>query len=535
MKKLIVGLAGFLMSLGLYAQSVDEGNRQLYYEQFNNAENTFQQVLQQQPANAYAWYGVVKAHLAQSELKAMMEKVQQAPASVQQEPWYMVAKGTALLANGDKAQATPLFQQAIAKTREKDAGILSAVADAHINSEMGEANMAIEMLHKAIKRDKKNPALHVMLGHAYRKAGNSSEAYKSYKQAIDYDQNYAAAYHQIADIFLSQKNEEMYMSYFDQALTADQNFAPTLEKLYAFYFYKDPARALDYYNRYIANGDRSDKQLYDLADLYYVNKKYDEAIAKANTIIAEKGDDVKPRIYKLAGYSYAALQDSAKAMGYMEKYFDASEDSSLLAKDFEMMGELMIAAGNPDDAADYLTKAVERAEEETNLYPVYRKLAHLAEARKDFAAEAKWMGKYFTDNDKATNVDLFKWALAHYRAEEYPQAAEVFTKYTDKYPDQPYGFYWLARSYAAQDSEMEEGLAVPHYHKLIEVLQQDASNPNYKNWMVEAYGFLAAYQANQQKNYTEAINYFQKVLELDPSNDEARKYIDILEKAGAGG
>lgn len=535
MKKLIVGLAGFLMTLGLGAQSVDVGNRQLYYEQYNNAEATFQNLVQQQPANAAAWQGLVKAHLAQGEVAEAMQKIQQAPAGIQQEPWFLVAKGTALMANGDKAAAAPLFQQAISKTREKDAGILAAVAEAHVITDAGDANHAVALMHKAIKRDKKNPYMHVMLGHAYRKAGNSSEAYKSYKQAIDYDENYAAAYHHIADIFLSQKNEDMYMQYFDEALTADQNFAPTLQKMYVYYFYKDPARALDYYNRYMVNADSHDERLYDLADLYYINKKYDEAIAKANAIVTEKGEEVKPRIYKLIGYSYAALEDSAKALAYMDKYFDQSEDSSLLAKDFEMMGELQLAAGNQEEAVDYLTKATERGDEDIDLYPTYKRLAAIAEANKDFVAQAKWMGKYYTDNDKATNVDLFKWALAHYRAEEYLKAAEVFTEYTNQYPDQSYGFYWLARSYAAQDSEMEEGLAVPHYKKLLEVLQQDTENPNYKNWAVEAYGFLAAYQANQEKNYAEAINYFQKVLELDPANDEARKYIDILEKAEAGG
>jgi lipoprotein NlpI len=48
--------------------------------------------------------------------------------------------------------------------------------------------------------------------------------------------------------------------------------------------------------------------------------------------------------------------------------------------------------------------------------------------------------------------------------------------------------------------------------------------------MVEAYGYLAAYEANTEKDYSEAIGYFEKILEVDPGNNDAEKYIAILEK-----
>ncbi|HEX6333600.1 MAG TPA: hypothetical protein VFZ78_05185, partial [Flavisolibacter sp.] len=53
---------------------------------------------------------------------------------------------------------------------------------------------------------------------------------------------------------------------------------------------------------------------------------------------------------------------------------------------------------------------------------------------------------------------------------------------------------------------------------------------NYKKWTIEAYGYLAAYEANTMKDYSEAIGYFEKLLEVDPGNESAKKYIEILEK-----
>jgi lipoprotein NlpI len=73
-------------------------------------------------------------------------------------------------------------------------------------------------------------------------------------------------------------------------------------------------------------------------------------------------------------------------------------------------------------------------------------------------------------------------------------------------------------------------MAIPVYEKLIEVLQKDTTDENYKKWIVEAYNYLAAYEVNTRKNFAQAINYFEKVLEVDPGNDDAQKYIGILEK-----
>ena len=106
----------------------------------------------------------------------------------------------------------------------------------------------------------------------------------------------------------------------------------------------------------------------------------------------------------------------------------------------------------------------------------------------------------------------------------------MFGLYAQKYPEQSFGYYWQAKSKALLDSGMKEGLAVPAYQKLISVLGKDTTDANYKKWTVEAYGYLATYEANKEKDYPEAVGYFEKMLEVDPTNEDAKKYIAILEK-----
>ena len=47
--------------------------------------------------------------------------------------------------------------------------------------------------------------------------------------------------------------------------------------------------------------------------------------------------------------------------------------------------------------------------------------------------------------------------------------------------------------------------------------------------MIEAYGYMAAYEANTQHDYEKAIDLFDKILQIDPENASAKKFIPILE------
>lgn len=515
----------------LHAQSLEQANQYLYHERYQSAEKAFHQILKQNPEDASAWYGLTKAYISQDKLNEARDTIQFAPPAVQSQPFYKVAYGGILLNEGEKDAASSYLKQALDDTREKNAAVLAAVAEAHLRSKNGNAEYAIDLLEKAIKRDKRNPHLYTLLGDVHRKLLNGTEAYKAYQRALNANDKHAAAYYQMGKIFVAQNNPKLYVDLFQKAIAADPDYAPALYELYYYEFNRDPAKAMEFYKEYVAKSDASLQREYDMTDLLYINKNYAQAVEKARHIIAREGENVKPRIYKLAGYSLAALKDTPQAITYMQTYFSTEADSNQIAKDYETMADLYASTGEKEDSAIvYYEKAIVLEKDSTVVYDTYKKLAELGKQLENHEAQANWLGKYYTGNDKATNVDLFNWALAWYRAEDYAMADSIFGMYTTKYPDQSYGYYWQAKSQALQDSLMEKGLAIPTYQKLIEVLQNDSANVNYKKWMIEAYGYLAAYEANTEKDYSESISYFEKVLEIDPENEDAKKYISILEK-----
>jgi tetratricopeptide (TPR) repeat protein len=530
MKRVIATILCFSGMISLQAQSVNDATQQLYYQRYESAEKDLSSILKQQPANQEALYWLTTTYIQQNKISQAHDLVQKAPATVFSTPLGELTAGTVFLVNGKKDSASIYFNEALKETKEKDPQILSAIARAEIEAPAGDASYAVDLLQKAIKRDKKNASYYVLTGDAYRKLSNGSEAYKQYQQAIQTDKAYAEAYHRIGEIFVSQKNPEMYLQYFTKAIEADPKYAPSLYKLYSYEFYHDAGKAKQYYQQYMNNSDVTPQRDYELADLMFINKEFPAAIAKAQAIISSQASNAQARLYKMIAYSYAELKDTSNAISYMQNYFNKEVDTNIIAKDAATMARFAASTHSDSLAMVYLEKATHLQKDSVALYDYYKQLAQYAANRKDFGAQANWLGKYYKGNTKATNLDLFTWGVAHFRAEEYPLADSVFDMYIQKYPAQSFGYYWEAKSKAAQDKDMKLGLAVPAYQKLAEILQQDTKDPNYQKWLVEAYGYLAAYQANTAKNYSEAVNYFRKVLEVDPNNEGAKKYITILEK-----
>lgn len=530
MNRLIILIIFLTSALFVSAQNMEVAYKHLENERLTSAASAFHEMLRSEAGNPEAWYGLTKTYLLQKDPASASDTLQNAPSAIRSEPFFMIASGSILLHKGEKEKAGSLFQNAIDETRGKNAGVMAAIAESHILSENGDAGYAIEMLEKAIKRDKKEERYYILLGDAYRKMHNGSMAYEAYRKALAQNDKSAVAYHRIGQIFLTQKNTDVYLENFRKSLAADPSFAPALYSMYVYELSRNAEKAMAYYKKYSANADYSIQIQYDFTDLLYLNKNYQEAIGRANLVLESEGEKVQPRIYKLFGYSYAALKDTTRALDYMQKYFLHQPDSEYVAMDFITTSSLYSALGQDSLAAILVEKAIPYEKDESKRYEYYHRLADLAKQRNDFAAQSRWLQSYYTGNETVTNLDLFNWGLASYRSENYMMADSVFGIYTSKYPEQSFGYYWQAKSKALQDSAMEKGIAVPSYEKLVEVLQKDTTDANYQKWLIEAYGYLAAYEVNSQKNYKKGIGYFKNILAVDPGNDDAIKYIGILEE-----
>jgi tetratricopeptide (TPR) repeat protein len=518
------------ISVAAMSQTIQDAKKSIYYERYATAKEQLQSIVKTDPANAEGWYLLSKAYIMSKDAAPLKQVLAQSPGDVKSAPFYKIAYGSYLLSAGNKDSARYYFDQALEKKGEKNPDYLSAIANAHIVTKTGDAAYAVQLLDKAIDRDKKDPALYTMLGDAHRKLGNGSEAYKVYSAGLDKDAKYAAGLYRMGKIFISQKNAEMYLKYFNQALEADSSYAPAFYEMYYHYYFTDPQKAMQYFKQYVAKSDPDKDNDVLYTDLLYLNKEYQAAINNAQQLLGKNNGDSMPRLYKLMAYSYLGMKDSSKAMPNMHLFFAKEVDSNKVAKDYEIMADLYVSAGKPDSAIAFYVKTVDLMKEQKDKFAFYKKLSDLYKDQKDYTNQGKYLGLFYTDNPKATNIDLFNWGIANFKGENYVQADTVFGTYIQKYPDQAFGYYWRARINSAMDSTMEKGAAIPWYKQLITMIEKDPANKTNKKWLIESYGYLAAYETNQVKDYKSATENLKKILAIDPENKDAQQYIAILEK-----
>ncbi len=530
MKKTGLLMGSLLLLKTLSAQQLDEGKSSYFHEHYEKAQHFFTQQLKGQPENAEAWYWLIKSYLADEEVQKAKDSFSLFPASQQQTPWFYLIQGNLLLSGSDSVKAVEPFQKAVDLSKKKDPQFYALAGADLVEAKHGNLSVALDYLEQAIKRDKKNAYVHLARGNAYRKLQNGGEAYKAYREAIDKDPGLAEAYYQLGKLFRSQQNKDLFLENFEKALTVDSTYAPAYYELYTYYIESDAGKALDYFEKFLRHVENPENSQYAWVDVIYLSRDYERAIKEAEKLLEKEGAQVKPRLYKLLAYSYEGIKDSVHAMPYMRNYFSHENDSNFILKDYENMAALYVSENKKDSAMEYLEKATAFISDSATRLEYYRKLADFAKSVKNYAAEAKWLGKFYSNNSRANNVNLFNWGLAAFLARDYKQADSVFGLYAEKYPEQSFGYYWRARTNAAIDTSMAAGLAVPYYEKLIEVIGEDSLSNTDKKWKIEAYGYLAAYETNTEKDFEEAIGYFQKLLQIDPDNTQAKQYMALLEK-----
>ena len=109
----------------------------------------------------------------------------------------------------------------------------------------------------------------------------------------------------------------------------------------------------------------------------------------------------------------------------------------------------------------------------------------------------------------------------------YIEADSLFAKVETFSPNSYLGTFWRARVNSAIDKETTLGLAKPFYEKALTILVLDTAK--YKKEISEVYAYLGFYYYIKEDKST-SIEYWKKLLELDPANAKAMEAINALEK-----
>jgi tetratricopeptide (TPR) repeat protein len=528
MKSGMLFLSVLLFSISLKAQTIDQAKSLLYYERYKSARAAFEKLVAANPndVDAVYWLGQTmispddKTAKDVSDAKALYQKTLLANSN---SALLLAGIGHIELLEGKDQDARNHFETAISISQGKSVPVLNAVGFANVNAKNGDAAYAIEKLKLAIAAVKKmnDPDVYVNLGDAYKKTGDGGQAQIAYEAALALNPKYARASYRIGKIYQTQgaTQEEIYMRYYNEAIAKDPAYAPVYENLYNLYYTTDVPKSAQYLDKFLANTDDNPRNCYLRASILYAQALFADAVKKADECIGSSSTPY-PKLFGIKAYAYNKLNDSINAKASFEKYFQLADTSIIGMGDYSTYASLLLKfPGNDSIAGTYVDKAVALDTLEANKVTYLKAMAANYEAQKKFKEAADWYAKVVNVKKAPGKVDMYNAGYNYFRTGKYDAAINIFTLYSQKYPEDAFGYYMVAKSKWGIDSLMAQAAANADFEKTITVGMTDSVK--YKPQIIGSYKYFVAYYANIKKDNATAIEYCDKILALDPSDTEA--------------
>ncbi|HEX8329914.1 MAG TPA: tetratricopeptide repeat protein [Hymenobacter sp.] len=443
-------------------------------------------------------------------------------------PFGQVAAGRALLAKGQLGPAESKFDAAAKATKNKDAKLLTMIAQAYGESDlkqMGKAETYITAAQTASK-GKVDPTLMVARGDVFLLSDQGGgQAMSSYDQAIAANPSYAQAHYKKGQLSVRSRNFNAARESLNKAIELDPSYAPAHRELADMYYYAGQYDlAASSFQKYLELAERTPATDAQNASFLYLTKKYPEALAEVNKVLEK--DPKNLTMNRLKPYLLYETGDFAAAATAMDNYMKTTPPEKIIPEDYSYQGRILARAGRADEGIAILNKAITATTDPAKKSELQNDLATAYLAKKDYTGAIRIFKEKLKNGGDLT--DQFRLASAFSSAKQYTQADSVFGIIQTARPTYAPAVLARARVNAARDADGKQGLAKTHYEKYIELSKAEGADPaKFKEGLVAAYGYLGVY--NYQKgDKAAAQSNFEQVLALDPTNEGAKNNIDVL-------
>lgn len=255
---------------------------------------------------------------------------------------------------------------------------------------------------------------------------------------------------------------------------------------------------------------------------------------------------------RLKMFTQYELKNYDAALASADNYFSIVTPNDRAWQDYRYYGLILKENKQIDKALNSFEKAVAMDPSQAELY---KELMYAYEEKDEYAKAIPNYEKYIKTTTSLSLSDILSFGKCYYmlgnsvpvaqkpeRDVYFTKADSLFTQITVNAPDLYQGYWWRARANAAMDPETKTGLAKPYYEQTLQKIEASKSDPT--SVKLEANNYLGYYYylqydnalRNKQKGpdveaaRLSAIDYWQKVLELDPGNKGAEQALINLKK-----
>ena len=537
MKRFFFSVVLVAITVGAFAQTVQDGVKALYYQQNKKAKNIFEKAIAANPADVDANYWLGQLYIKDDNLAAAKELYAKALTTTAQNPLIVIGLGHVELLEGKNADARAHFDGALDPTKNKknknfgDVKLLAAIgrANADGGSDKGDPIYGIEKLDQAAQLDLKDPEIMISKGLCNLKRGGEygGEAKKAFDAALDRDPNYALAYLRIGKIFQTQRSTELFLENYNKSVSVDAAFAPGYIALYDYYANRDVNKAKEYLDKYIANTEKDRETDYFYADYLLRAGKYDESMQKAKELEAGLNGEQFPKVHKLLAVNYERLGDSISAVNEMEKYVTTEAPSKITPDSYGDVAALFAKVpGKEAQADEYFGKAVASDTTVSGKAALINQASAIYAKAKNYRGQLKWLDMLSTIKPELSASDLFYWGAAAEGSGDYAKAMDIYKKYIAKYPEQFQGYAGQMRSAIKADADTTQGTALPAIDEYNNYLKKDTAKN--KNRIKTNLSYKVFYYVMKAKDYSKGMDALQEILAVDPTDNYASEGIRSL-------
>lgn len=441
-------------------------------------------------------------------------------------PFGQVAAGRALLAKGQVAPAEIQFDAAAKATKNKDAKVLTMIAQAYGEADgknTGKAQTYLDAGQAAYKKD--DPALMVARGDVFLHSDQGGgEAMTSFDRAIAANPSYAQAYYKKGALNVRSRNFNAARESLNKAVELDPSYAPAYRELADMYYYAGQYDlALSTFQKYIGLAEHSSATDAQYASFLYLTKKYPEALMEVNKVLQADPNNIT--MNRLRPYLLYETGDFAGASTAMDTYMKVAPADKVIPEDQAYRLKIMSKTGKGAEAIAGIGELIKK--DPSKACDFQNDLAAIYANQKDYKGAAR-VYSYKLKNCKGDLTDQFRLATALTGDKQYTRADSVYNIILTAKPTYGPGYLARAKVNSYIDPEAKQGLAKPYYEKYIELSKAEGADPaKFKEGVVEANGYLGVYSF-QKGDKTAAKAYFEQVLALDPENVGAKNNIKIL-------
>ena len=503
----------------------------LYTENYEEAEKYFDAGIAANPEYGYNYVGMGELELRRASLKAGDKDA---------------------VKNAEKA-AKKLFDEGKDLCGKKDDAVMVAIARAYYNVDPVKYADEIEDAKKdAKKRDKQSADLYVFEGDILADKEQWGSAAGWYEMVMRSGKDNIEAYVKYANTYFY-VDPATAIQTLESLVAAKPNSALAQRELAEKYYKNDQwTKAAEKYGVYMQNPNHFKQDESRYAGLLFYGKRYQESYDLAAKIIAEHapGDIEVFYMKRMQLYNLVAMERWNEADALAKDFLSMTVPAGAKyePKDYSDYAIVLNALGDTDGSVEMYKKAYEANPEKVELL---KEISSACSDAKDYENAAKFFQMYVDSADYKTNDLLIlarrynNWAVtmadstaadSTARQEVFQKALDYATMVDEKVPGNIAVNSLIARICMGKECGFDgrhyamDGSAMPAYDKLLALLDADPKNlEEYPDEYINIYRYKAVYAYVTKDNENMKL-YYQKWLEMDPTNEGLRKYVETLTK-----